>query len=430
MASRLLVVGLSHKTAPIDVRERVAFADSDLEAALKRATAIRGVGEAMILSTCNRVEIYAGIDGEDTPPALKRFFVEERGLPADVLAHLYLHDGDVALRHLCRVTASLDSMVVGEPQILGQVKQAYSAAVAAGTVGPLLGRTLPHAFALAKRVRTETEIARASASIASAAVDLAAQIFGDLNGREVLIIGAGKMGALSARHLKTAGVGRLRVVNRTPGRAAELAAQLGGEPAPWEELDKLLTEVDIVLCSTGAAEPVIRERRVREAMRARKGRWLFFIDIAVPRDVETRVGAIENVYLYDVDALEEVVVKNRAGRAREAGQAEAIVEEELKRFVARERTLGVVPTIKALREKFLALAQAEAERRGGGDKDRQLAEALVNKLLHPALSALKREAQSMPDGGVLADAVRTLFDLEVEAQVADVVPIKKEGGDR
>jgi glutamyl-tRNA reductase len=294
-------------------------------------------------------------------------------------------------------------------------------------------------------VRSETDIARASASIASAAVDLAAQIFGDLDGREVLVVGAGKMGDLSARHLKAAGIGRLHVVNRTQARAVELAERLGGKPAPWEDLDRLLQQVDIVLCSTGAAEPVIRVERVRDAMRARKGRWLFFIDIAVPRDVESHVGAIENVYLYDVDALEEVVARNRAGRAREAEQAEALVADELRRFHAQERTQGVVPTIKALREKFLQVAQDEAQRLAGrlqssSEKDRalfeQLAVAVVNKLLHAPLTKLKNEAQESPEGGSLSTAACELFDIDIDIEIetADgqriVVELKSGKGDR
>ncbi len=439
--ARLCVVGLSHKTAPVEVRERAAFPDDALAAALKQAVAIAGVGEAMIVSTCNRVEVYAGVDGGDSAEALRRLLVEARGLPASLRAHLYTHDGEPALRHLFRVASSLDSMVVGESQILGQVKQAFQTAEAAGTVGPVLSRALPRAFSLAKRVRSETEVARSSASIASAAVDLAAQIFGELDGREVLVVGAGKMGDLSARHLKAAGVGRLHVVNRTAARAAELAERLGGTPAPWEDLDRLLGTVDIVLCSTGAAEPVIRAARVREVMRARKGRWLFFIDIAVPRDVEAGVGAIENVYLYDVDALETVVAQNRAGRAREATEAEAIVDEELQRFRAQERTQAAVPIIKALRARFLEIATAEAQRTLGklqspSERDKaqvqQLAESIVNKLLHTPLTALKREAQSAPDGGALSEAVRLLFELaEAEGEEGgEVVPLKSGEGER
>ena len=419
MARHLGIIGVSHKTAPIEVRERMAFPEDAVGAALRRLVTVPGVGEAMIVSTCNRVEVYAGVDGRDGLEAVQRFLIDERQLPAETRAHLYAHDGEEALRHLFRVAASLDSMVVGESQILGQVKDAYAAALEAGTLGPVLQRVLPRAFQLAKRVRTETDVAKSSASIASAAVDLASQIFGDLEGRHVLVVGAGKMGDLSARHLKAAGIAELCVVNRTLTRAAELAQKLGGRAAPWEELDKQLGRVDIVICSTGAAQPILRRDRIERVMRARRGRWLFLIDIAVPRDIEADVGAVENVYLYDVDALEKVVAQNRAQRASEADEAEAIVEAELKRYQEHELSLGVVPTIKLLRGRFLEVARAEVERTlprlGGADeRDRQaieaMAEAIVNKLLHGPLTKLKREAADNPDSE-LASTVRALFDL-------------------
>jgi glutamyl-tRNA reductase len=300
------------------------------------------------------------------------------------------------------------------------VKEAFALASQHGTVGALLGKALPRAFAVAKRVRSETEIARNSASIASAAVELAEQIFGSLKGRQVLVVGAGKMGALSARHLQSSGIGELHVVNRTLARGESLAAQLGGKAAPWEELDALLGRVDIVICSTGASEPVIARARVEKVMKARRGRWLFFIDIAVPRDVEPAVGELDNVYLYDVDALEEVVARNRAARAGEADQAEAMVRDEVRRFLLMERTAGVVPVIKAVRARFHEVAHAEVERamaRLGGltEKDRAqvtaLAEGIVNKLLHPALTALKKEGA---DAERLAQALVELFGLTLE----------------
>jgi glutamyl-tRNA reductase len=427
--ARLCVVGLSHKTAPIELREKLAFPDGELEEALKRAAATPGVEEVMIVSTCNRVEIYASSSGAE---AVRRFLVEGRVVSAAVEPHLYAHEGAAALKHLFRVAASLDSMVVGESQILGQVKEAYALAARAGTVGALLQRAMPRAFQLAKRVRSDTEVASGAASIASVAVDLASQIFGDLNGRSVLVVGAGKMGDLSARHLRASGIGDLHVVNRTLERASELAARLEGTAAPWSELDALLTKVDIVLCSTGASEPVIRAAQIHKVMRARRGRWLFLIDIAVPRDVEPEVGNIENVYLYDVDELDRVVTANRAGRAREAEVAERMVEEEVARFLATERTQGAVPTIKALREKFTQVAQAEAERTLGrlaspSEKDRaqvqQMAESIVNKLLHPLLMALKREAGE--EGESLSAAVRALFDLEDEAPADEAAPVRE-----
>jgi glutamyl-tRNA reductase len=416
---KLGVLGLSHKTAPIEVRERVAFAEDQLAASLLELTALPGVAEAMIVSTCNRVEVYAAVEGVDALAGMQRYLMDARQLPPSTKAHLYLHEGEPALRHLFRVTASLDSMVVGESQILGQVKQAYAIAVEAGTVGSVLQRALPRAFSLAKRVRTETDVARNSASIASAAVDLARQIFGELKGKHVLVVGAGKMGDLSARHLQGAGIGSLTVVNRTEARAVALAEKLGGTAASWNDLDKLLQKVDIVVCSTGANEPVILADRVKRVMHARRGRWLFFIDIAVPRDVDTAVGDVENVYLYDVDALENIVAQARAARQREANEAEEMVADELKRYVEHEVSLGVVPTIKLLRGRFLEVAQAEVARTlprlaALGERDRAavqaMAEAIVNKLLHVPLTKLKAEARINPDSE-LAAQVRGLFDL-------------------
>jgi glutamyl-tRNA reductase len=431
--ARLGIIGLSHKTAPIEVREKLAVPEDALTDVLKQVVALPGVGEAMIVSTCNRVEIYAGIDADDALERLVEHFVDGRRLPSELRAHLYRHDGEHALRHVFRVASSLDSMVVGESQILGQVKEAYHFALEQGTLGPVLQRTMPRAFQLAKRVRTETDVARSSASVASAAVDLAQQIFGDLRGRSVLVIGAGKMGDLSARHLKSAGIGELHVVNRTQARAVELAERLGGKAAPWEELDKLLQKVDIVLCSTGATEPVIRRDRVEKAMKARRGRWLFFIDIAVPRDVDPAVGSVENVYLYDVDALEKVVQAARAGRAKEAAEAEALVEIELKKLHEHELSLGVVPTIKLLRGRFLEVAEAELQRtlprlQGLPDKQlasvRAMAEAIVNKLLHAPLTKLKQEARDNPESE-LAATVRALFELprdEAAAPPSEAAP--------
>ena len=426
MAS-LCVIGLSHRTAPIDVREKMAVPTDLIHDTLRRLTALPGVPEAMVVSTCNRVEVYAAIERADAAELMRRTLIEGRALPASMRAHLYCHEGQAALRHLFRVASSLDSMVVGESQILGQVKEAFSLAVDLGTVGSLLQRCLPRAFQIAKRVRSETDVARSSASVASAAVDLASQIFGELRGRQVLVVGAGKMGDLSARHLRAAGVDKLIVVNRTRARADELAARLQGVAHDWSELDRLLTEVDIVLCSTGASEPVLRADRIGKAMRGRRGRWLFLIDIAVPRDVEPEVGDIENVYLYDVDALDKVVRANMEGRTREANKAEELVENEVARFHAAERTQGVVPTIKALRARFHDVALAEVERVIGrletsSEKDRelvrQLAESIANKLLHEPTTLLKREAVES-DAAPLVDAVTRLYRLPAQTEAEE-----------
>jgi glutamyl-tRNA reductase len=419
----LVVVGLSHHTAPVEVRERAALAESALPEVLKRAAG-QG-GEAFIVSTCNRVEVYLATDlsVEQARIAVEALLCDgERIKVGDLSSHLYQHGGEAAVRHLFRVASSLDSMVVGEPQILGQVKSAFDVAMTAGTVGQLLGRAVPRAFATAKRVRTETEVARSSASVASAAVELARHIFGDLDKKEVLVVGAGDMGDGAAKHLTAAGAGPILVCSRTLERAAEVAGRIGGSAHPWTELESLLNRADIVLCSTGAPHPVIRRDMVQRAMKARKGRWLCFIDIAVPRDVEAEVADLANVYLYDVDALRGLVDDHLAGRQKEAQAAEAIVTEEVTRFLAAERSLGVVPTIKALRERFSEVARAEAQKAASSDGERQkmerLAEAIVGKLLHAPLTALKREA----DSETLIEAARTLFGIEEAPAESSAAP--------
>lgn len=432
----LLLVGLSHYTAPVELRERVAFSEEALEDAVRHAAAL-GEGEALLLSTCNRVELYvvSSSGGMDLlRPRVEHFFAAAGGVPIEQLTqHLYARDGLEAVRHLFRVAASLDSMVVGEPQILGQVKSAFTAARRAGTVGATLERTMQRAFAVAKRVRTETAVARASSSIAAAGVELARHIFGELEGKSVLLLGAGKMADLAARHLCAAGCRRLIVLNRTLARAEELARRIGGAARAWEELEVELAHADIVLCSTGATRPVVEREQVQRVMRARRGRWLCFIDIAVPRDVAEEVGRLDNVYLYDVDALTQLVDENLADRRHEAEAAEQIVVEEIDRFSAIERSLGVVPTIKALRERFLGVAREEAERTLGrlqrvSEVDRRevhaMAEAIVNKLLHHPLTTIKREAESEE----LIAVVRRLFALgDAEEQLETQVPPQARG---
>jgi glutamyl-tRNA reductase len=411
--TRLLVIGVSHRTAPLSVRESLAVSGDALSARL--AAMLPLCSEAMVVSTCNRHEWYVALpEGAPSGPLEDALCA---GHP-QVRGHLYRHEGDAAVRHLFRVAASLDSMVLGEPQILGQVKEAYAAAGGAGAVGPLLQRAVTRSFAVAKRVRSETRIGENSASVASVAVDLASHIFGGLAGHPVLVIGAGKMAELAARHLQRAQAASIWVVNRTRKRADELAARLHGVAYDYGEMEALLSRADVVLSSTGAQEPVVRHDLVARVMRARRGRWLLLLDIAVPRDIEARVGELENVYLYDMDALQEVVADNLAERRREAEAAEAIVRDEVRRFLQGERTQGVAPTIKALREQAQRVAQEEVARllprlQGATERDRQLvasmAEALVNKLLHGPLTALKKDAA--------ADGQRPLRDLEESTRV-------------
>jgi glutamyl-tRNA reductase len=405
--SELLVVGLSHRTAPLAVRERLAFSDDALVPAVREIGALPTVGEAMLLSTCNRVEIYAAARSD--PPAavaeIRRYLSTTRQIEEVVLAtHVYDRVGPAAVQHVFRVAASLDSLVVGEPQILGQLKDAYGVATGAGAVGPVLGRCVERAFGVAKRVRTETSIARGAANVSSVAVELATKVFGDLEGKTVLVIGAGKMSALAARHLIGAGATDVVVVNRSPQRAEALAADIGGAAQPWDKLEDLLGQVDVVVSSTGAQQPIIGKALMKQVMKLRRHRPIFLIDIAVPRDVESEAGKLDGVYLFDIDDLERVVVENRKGRERESASAEKIVEEETRQFIAWLRQQTVTPTLKALRERFHAVALAEVKKLGDDEAQRRLAEAIIGKLLHSPLMAIKQD-------DALAAAARKLFAL-------------------
>jgi glutamyl-tRNA reductase len=433
--TRLYAFSLAHPTAPVEVREAVAASGERLLGQLQAIKEQGTVQEALILSTCNRHELYVAADGPAACEALLPLTFS--GHPA-AAAYLSRREGDDAVRHLFRVAASLESQIVGEAQILGQVKEAFALANAQGTIGPLLQRVVPRALAAAKRVRTETRIGENAASVASVAVDLAGHIFADLRSQPVLIVGAGKMAELMARHLLAAQVQKLWIVNRTRARAEELAARLGGTAHDFGELESLLQRAAVVLCSTGANEPVLRRDLLFRIMKARRGRWLFLIDIAVPRDIEPAVGDLENVYLYDIDALEAVVEKNRGERQQEAAAAARILDEELQRFARSERTQGLVPTIRLLRERSHRVAQREVERllprlSGASERDRQLigqmAEAIVNKLLHGPLTALKRDAGNEEGQPLrsLEEAVRLLWTLD-EEPAAEAEPRRTEEG--
>lgn len=418
--SNLFVIGLSHRTAPIEIREALSIDGEALQRQLKQAAAL--CGEALVLSTCNRYELYGRVSDERALVEIEALIASKR---PDAREHLYRHRGDAAVRHLFRVAASLDSMVLGEPQILGQVKQAFQAAQQAGTVGPVLSALLPRAFQVAKRVRTDTAIGQSASSVASVAVGLAGQVFGKLAGHPVLLVGAGKMAELCARHLREASADQFLVVNRTQKRAEELAGRLHGTAHDFSELESLLGRAAVVLCSTGAREPVLRLEMLQRVMKARRGRWLLLIDIAVPRDIEPAISELENVYLYDIDALQAVVTDNLSERQREASAAEKIVESELVRLQARQREGDVVPVIRALRAYAQGVAQAEVARvlpRLGplGERERRLIEGLadgvVNKLLHGPLTAVKRGAAEAGGGSSaaldLTEAVRRLWPLD------------------
>jgi glutamyl-tRNA reductase len=420
----ILVVGLSHRTAPVEVRERFATGPDVLPAVLARLASRRELDEVLFLSTCNRVEVFAkspkGGD-ESAVRAIREVFAEHgRAASADEMAtSLYDKSGDEAVRHIFRVAASLDSMVLGEPQILGQVKDAYEAALAAGTLKSFLGRCVHRAFTVAKRVRTETALGAGTVSISSVAVDLARKIFGDLSKSTVLLVGAGEMAEQAAKSLGK-GAHSVHVCNRSFDRGAALARDFGGTVAPWESLGDELAVADVVVASTASPTYVITRDMVKRAMKARRGKTLFIVDIAVPRNVEPSVHKIDNVYVFNIDDLEHEVAQGLAARKNEVDAAEAIVAHELDEFRAWARGLDVQPTVVALRSKTRAVLIAELERTLGGrlkhlpEGDRaalaQMVESATNKLLHAPTSRLKAAAAT-DEGADFADALRHLFDL-------------------
>jgi glutamyl-tRNA reductase len=361
----LLLIGISHRTAPVELRERVDFQARGVAGAL-RALAERGSArEAVVVSTCNRAELYVACDeAAATRQDLVRFVSDFNGVPAsEVAPHMYeVVDLDVA-RHLFRVAAGLDSLVMGEPQILGQVKEAHTVASDAHTAGPVLNRLFHTSFAVGKRVRTETGLGSGAVSVSYAAVALARKIFGDLNRRSVAVIGAGEMGKLTALHMKSHAVQHITIVSRTMAHAARTAEAIGdASAAPWDDLDTVLSASDIVITATGAAAPILTKAHIETVMRPRRNRPLFIIDIAMPRDVEPAAGEIEQVFLYNIDDLQSTVRENLARRAGEVSRAEAIVGEEVDKFGAWFRSRGAIPTVVALRERFEAIRRAELER--------------------------------------------------------------------
>ena len=399
----IVLVGVNHKSAPVEVRERLAFSDDACSSGLRALVDGEVVREALIVSTCNRVEILTETASErlnETIERVNQFLSGADTLPRSFFAaHLYQHTDDEAIRHLFRVTSSLDSMVIGEPQVLGQVRRAYSIALEAGTAGRILNRLIHHAFRVAKRVRTETGIGANAVSISYMAVELGKKIFDSLQGRTALLIGAGEMAELSARHLLNAGVTRLLLANRTEDRAERVASELGGHAVKFDELSDYLAEADIVICSTAADQYVITEPMAREALSRRRNRPSFFIDISVPRNIDPAVGKIANVFVFDIDDLESVISSNIREREREAERAELIVESEIMQFQQTLRLLDIGPTIGALRNKLHDIARAELTRRrsrlGPLTAEQESAiEALlvstVNKISHPLLSHMRR----------------------------------------
>ncbi len=419
----IVLVGVNHKSAPVEVRERLAFSDDACSSGLRALVDGEVVREALIVSTCNRVEILTETASErlnETIERVNQFLSGADTLPRSFFAaHLYQHTDDEAIRHLFRVTSSLDSMVIGEPQVLGQVRRAYSIALEAGTAGRILNRLIHHAFRVAKRVRTETGIGANAVSISYMAVELGKKIFDSLQGRTALLIGAGEMAELSARHLLNAGVTRLLLANRTEDRAERVASELGGHAVKFDELSDYLAEADIVICSTAADQYVITEPMAREALSRRRNRPSFFIDISVPRNIDPAVGKIANVFVFDIDDLESVISSNIREREHEAERAELIVESEIMQFQQTLRLLDIGPTIGALRNKLHDIARAELTRRrsrlGPLTAEQESAiEALlvstVNKISHPLLSHMRRSFDASDAETI--QAWRDIFGLE------------------
>lgn len=418
----IVVVGLSHKTAPVEIREKLAVSESRMGEALTRLCSYQGVREGIVLSTCNRVEVYAVVDEiEAGYERIQEFLADAHlSLSSEQLTpHLYWHQGDRAINHLFRVASSLDSMIIGESQILGQIKDAFEAALTHKSTGIILNKVVKKAISVAKRVRTETKIAEMAVSVSYAAVELAKKIFSDLSEKTVLLVGAGEMAKLAARHFIASGVRHVRVTTRNPQHGLELAERFGGTAVPFEQFREDMASADIVLVSTGAAHSLVSEDDVQRSVRQRQNRPMFLIDISVPRNIDPAVRHVDNAFLFDIDDLKARVEQNRGGRLEEAEKAEWIVVDEVKVVRQWLQSLEVTPTIMALRTKADDIKRVEMEKTLGrlanlSASERELVEAMassiVNKLIHNTMVTLKREVNSS-DGAAFVEAARRFFSL-------------------
>jgi len=418
---KLLLTGLNHRTAPVEVRERLAFEEKALPQALDDLSRQPGLHEGMILSTCNRVEVAVTADEQaDAEAAVESFLADSRHVERNwVSPYLYRFDGPDAIRHLFRVASSLDSMIVGEPQILGQLKSAYALAKEKGTLNGFLDLVMTRAFNVAKRVRSETDIGESAVSVSYAAVELARDIFGSLQGRKVLVVGAGKMAESAARHLRRAGVSRIIVTNRTRERAEGLAEIVGGEVVDYDYFHDALPDVDILLASSGSPWYIVTQAEVKDAIEKRRNRPMLLIDIAVPRNIEPSVQKLDNVFLYDIDDLGKVVDLNLRGRNQVAQQAEDIIQEEVNRMMTRLKTREAAPTIAVLQDQFEQWRKGEIDRQRGklGKLTAQQEEAIeaitrgiVNKIAHGPMAELRRQAGDSSSHSF----IRRLFRLGAE----------------
>lgn len=419
----ILCMGLNHTTAPVGIREKLALAGASLEEAMRWLRGQPGIGEALVISTCNRVEFYLTTpDGAEVARrTIRRMYREIFSLGEDAWEDcMFRHEQEDAITHLFRVVSGMDSMVVGETQIAGQVKEAYRLAVRNETVGPYLNSLMHRSFAAAKRVRTETELGHRAVSVSSVAVELARKIFGDLRERRVLLAGAGEMAGLTARHLAKQGVEDLLVVSRTLERARALASSVGGRALALDRMPEALPSIDILICSTASPTYLLEEGKMREVMRLRRKRPVFAIDISVPRNIDPAVGDLENVYLYDMDDLQNVLRANLAERGKELEKAEAIIRREVRRFLDRMNGRDLVPTIVSLRARAENIRKKEVDKalslleHTTTERQKQTIEALsraiVNKLLHVPIAQLKKAGQE-GDAEQLVPNVHRLFSL-------------------
>jgi len=424
------VIGVNHKTAPVEVRERFAIPESQLPEAMQKLARYPGVEEAMIVSTCNRVEMVArSTNGScDLHGFLREYYHLN---PGEYEKYVFEYQKRDAVKHIFRVASSLDSMVVGEPQILGQVKESYAVARAVGTVQSQLDALMTRAFAVAKKVRSETAVASSSVSIASVAVELAEKIFGNLSGKAVYLVGAGKMCELAARHLMAHGAKKIYVGNRTYERALALAKKFEGEAIPFEQLYETADKADIIISSTGAPHAIFRKEHAEKFLARRKNKPMFFIDIAVPRDIDPALNELDGIFVYDIDDLQQVVQSHMGDRKREAERAEALVELEVDKFEARLLTADVVPTIVSLQEHLETIRQAEIDRVRGRlgelSPEQEIAleamtRGIINKIMHTPITTLKQSARD-PEATTVIDLVRRLFNLRTEQPPEEERPV-------
>ena len=417
----ILLIGLNHKTAPVALRECMAFSDGESLDAVQSLHRHPDIAEVVLLSTCNRVEVLVATDRlNEADAAVKSFLTTTKAIPAEQIGSVtYSHVGDAAVRHIFRVAASLDSMVVGEPQILGQVKAAYLSATRQRTSGVILNRLMHRTFFVAKRIRSETGVGDHAVSISYAAIELARKIFGELDGKQALLIGAGEMAELAVEHLIRHRVAAVTVANRTFARAVALAEKYNGTPIRFMEIADVLSSVDIVISSTGAPEYVVTSNEVKACMRSRRNRPVFFIDIAVPRDIDPKINRLNNAYVYDMDDLNGIVDENKEDRLREAVKGERIIDEAVIKFRTWLDGLEVVPTIKLLRQHITDLVTGEVHRtiQGLGLDEAQsqsverMIPSLVNKILHNPTTMLKGEG-CHGDPSMVLDMTRKLFKLD------------------